>query len=258
MEATSGAACSLAEPLETGVVLAPAGLSEPNWADLEPSCPATPEVLYQSEESATGVDYVLAAPLPPATSSTACPLASRTSDEKLLPAVPILTGALDLTELSETVEDLAPLPASFNASLATLSEPNWADGELNWALYEPYWSPGASGATLASGPALSGALYFQAEILLEAMAPPANLRGRSKREWQQMRATACLAAEALEPVSDPPLPTGVTIDLSSPGLTLRDRCRRDPASIRDADAWHTAPVRSRGSATAAEIAFTTP
>ena len=107
------------------------------------------------------------------------------------------------------------MPASFNASLATLSEPNWADGELNWALYEPYWSPGASGATLASGPALSGALYFQAEILLEAMAPPANLRGRSKREWQQMRATACLAAEALEPVSDPPLPIGVTIDLSS-------------------------------------------
>ena len=101
----------------------------------------------------------------PATSSTACPLASRTPDERLLPAVPNLTGALDLTELSETVEDLAPLPAGLNASPATLSEPNWANDELNWALYDPYWSPGASGATLASGPALSGALFFQTEPL---------------------------------------------------------------------------------------------
>ena len=59
---------------------------------------------------------------------------------------------------------ISPHPADpQNASLATLSKPNWADGELDWALYEPYRSPGASGATLASGPALSGALYFQAE-----------------------------------------------------------------------------------------------
>ena len=42
-----------------------------------------------------------------------------------------------------------------------LSEPNWADATLDWALYEPHWSPGASSATMASGPALSGAFYFQ-------------------------------------------------------------------------------------------------
>ena len=108
--------------------------------------------------------------LTPATSPTACPAASTTPDEKTLPNVLNLTGALVLTELSETVEDLAPLPAGLDASPAILSEPNWADGELNWALYEPYWSPGASGATLASGPALSGALYFQAEPLEAAAA----------------------------------------------------------------------------------------
>ena len=44
-----------------------------------------------------------------------------------------------------------------------LSEPNWADATLDWALYEPHWSPGASSATMASGPALSGALYFLVE-----------------------------------------------------------------------------------------------
>ena len=71
------------------------------------------------------------------------------------------------------------------------------------------------------------------------MALPANLRGRSKREWQQMRATACLAAEALEPVSDPPLPTGVTIDLSSlarPRSTACPLATASPSPSLDATA----------------------
>ena len=37
VEETFGAACVLMEPMETGEVLAPAGLSEPNWADGEPN-----------------------------------------------------------------------------------------------------------------------------------------------------------------------------------------------------------------------------
>ena len=68
----------MTEPLETdedlapppaGFTASPAGLSEPNWADYEPSCPATPELLYHSEESAAGDDFVLDAPVPAASGS---------------------------------------------------------------------------------------------------------------------------------------------------------------------------------------------
>ena len=87
-------------------------------------------------------------------------------------------------EESAAGDDIAPGPAGLTAPLApppsspatpyqpeesaaggaeALSEPNWADATLDWALYEPHWSPGASSATMASGPAFSGALYFQVE-----------------------------------------------------------------------------------------------
>ena len=73
VEVTFGAACFLMEPMETGEVLAPAGLSEPswadgepNWADYAPSCPAPPEEACHSEKSAAGNDSLLAAPLPAA------------------------------------------------------------------------------------------------------------------------------------------------------------------------------------------------
>ena len=124
----------------------------------------------------------------PTTSAPAgyiAPLASPPPSRPAIPdakdlAVPVLSE-----ELAAGVDSglNAPGPDGFTALLAP----------LHWALYEPYWSPGASDATLASGPALSGALCFQAEPGEVEVALPSRSRGRTERARRQ-RARHALAS----------------------------------------------------------------
>ena len=153
-------------------------------APLAPFTQDAREVIFEALSSAEGkvLFAKLLAPTPTAASPPAPPPSASAPDT----AVEATTGAVCfMAEPSENVEDLAPLPAGLTASPAGLSEPNWADVDLNWALCEP------------SCPATPEVLYHSEESadvdsVLDAPVPAASGRARLRREqYQRARARAC-------------------------------------------------------------------